>query len=123
MKKGLTELSGLNFTRQQSCAMDNRRYIDLIFFDAVNNPIRLFDQFPANIAVIFGHFAARQRICSDLHRSVGDFIHHLFGIGGRVQGNIFVDVDQMRDSVVSPLNFQEVNPNRLRTSLTSVVRP
>jgi hypothetical protein len=33
--------------------MDNRRYIDLIFFDAVNNPIRLFDQFPDSIAVIF----------------------------------------------------------------------
>jgi hypothetical protein len=47
----------------------------------------------------------------------------LFGIDGRVQGNIFVDVDQMRDRVISPLNLHEVNPNRLRTSLTSVVRP
>ena len=53
----------------------------------------------------------------------GDFGYHLFGIDGRVQGNIFVDVDQMRDRVISPLNLHEVNPNRLRTSLTSVVRP
>ena len=43
--------------------------------------------------------------------------------GGRVQGNIFVNVDQMHDSVISPLNLHEVNPNRLRNSLTSVVRP
>jgi hypothetical protein len=39
--------------------MDNRQYIDLILLDPVNNPVRLFDQFPDNIAVLFGNFAAR----------------------------------------------------------------
>jgi len=59
LKKVLPELSGLNFNRQQPCAMDNRQYIDLILLDPVNNPVRLFDQLPDNFAVIFGYFAAR----------------------------------------------------------------
>jgi len=59
----------------------------------------------------------------DLLRSGGDFIHHPLGISRGINSYVFVNVDKMPDGILCPVNSHLVNPNLLRTSLTSTVRP
>jgi len=64
-----------NLVGQQACAVDDGQHVDLILFDAVDDPVGLFDQLADIFGLVLGHHAARKGVAGDLGRAPGDPVH------------------------------------------------
>jgi len=103
--------------------MDDCQNVNLIRFYTVNYSIWCFYQLADIICLVFQNFSSLKWMVCDLLGSSGNSIHHPLGKCGRIKSDVFVNVNKMPNGVLCPVNPHLINPNLLRTSLTSIVRP
>lgn len=109
--------------RQQPRAVDDAQNVYLIRPYPVDDAVGLFDDLPDIFCFILWNFTALEGAIGDLFGTASDFVHRPFFIHRGVEGNVFIDVEQVIDGVLCPVHLHSGKPNLLRTSLTSTVLP
>src|SRR6266404_2472036 len=103
--------------------MDYRDHINLVRLNAIDNTIRSFEHLAQIRIILSRNDSARVRKASDLLRPTREPIDHPQRIGRRGARDVLVDVSQVFDSEVRPVNLHFGRLNRARTASTGSVRP
>jgi hypothetical protein len=103
--------------------MEDSENFNLIRLQYVDDAIVPFNDFSNLIAFKFRHNPARVWECRNLLRSAGDSIDDPLGVGWGGLGKEGVDVGEVIDRGVGPVDIHGLSPNILRTSSTGLRRP
>lgn len=100
--------------------MHHSQHFDLVWLDAIDDPIGPLEHFAQRVDLVFRHPAARMRQLANALGVAGDPIDHRVGTQWRFLGNMGTNGAELGYRLIGEADSHSGKPNSRRTAFTSV---